>query len=576
MRLRILTLIISILFVILIIGLWYTQFARGSYYYNLSEKNRLRIVPINGPRGIIYDRKGEILADNRLSFDVVIVPQEVKDKDKTLKALANKLNIPYTTLSNSFDKQYKKGRSFPFAPVVLAKGISKDNAIILEENKLNLPGIVVQANPDRTYLYGKDTAHLLGYIGEIHEEQLKRLKDYGYKGKDIIGHSGLEKFFDNTLRGKDGGMLVEVDNRGRQIRVIGSREPAKGMDIHLTIDIGLQKFISQLLHGRRGGAVFMDPDNGAIFALVSSPSFDPEIFMNTERRNELKDALRDKYNLPLLNRSVMSSYPPGSIFKIITAAAALKTRKITPHTTFHCDGQFHLGNATFACNSTHGNEDILGAVEHSCNVFFYNTGLKVGVDGIAKYALDFGLGEVTGVELPGENSGHVPDRTWKMLKRGENWYPGDTVNLSIGQGSMLITPLQGARMVSVIANGGYLVTPHLINGEGRYQGNTGVKRVDISDEVLKIIKDGMRRVVEGDDGTGRRARIDGLNIAAKTGTAEVSSGKSHAWFCGFAPINNPRVAFAIFLEHGGKGGEDAADIAKDALEFIRGNTDLLR
>ncbi len=576
MRLKALTIIIFSLFFILMIGLWRTQIARGYYYHRLSEKNRLRIVPINGPRGIVYDRRGEILADNRLSFDVGIVPQEVKDINKTLKALAKILNIPYTSLNSSFNNKYKKGRSLPFAPVVLAKGVSKDNAIILEEDRLNLPGVVVQANPVRTYLYGKDTAHLTGYVGEIHEGQLKKLKEYGYKVKDIVGHSGIEMSFDNTLRGKDGGMLVEVDNRGRQIKVIGSREPVKGGDLHLTVDIRLQKFLSELLHPRHGGAVFMDPNNGDIFALVSSPSFNPDIFMDPGKRDELNIALNDKYNLPLLNRSVMGVYPPGSIFKIITAASGLQMKKITPKTTFHCDGQFHIGSGTFACPSTHGNEDIRGALEDSCNIFFYNTGLKTGVDGIARYALDFGLGELTGIELPGEASGHVPDRMWKRLKMGENWYPGDTANLSIGQGAMLVTPLQVVRMVSVIANGGYLVTPHLTKEGGRYKENPNIKKVNISDEVIKIIKDGMRRVVEGYDGTGRRARIDGLSIAAKTGTAEVSSGASHAWFCGFAPLDNPKVAFAIVLEHGGKGGEGAADIARETLEFIRRDTDILR
>ncbi|MDP2912237.1 MAG: penicillin-binding transpeptidase domain-containing protein, partial [Candidatus Omnitrophota bacterium] len=363
---------------------------------------------------------------------------------------------------------------------------------------------------------------------------------------------------------KNGGMQIRVDNRGRQVKVMSYRKPKSGRDVHLTLDAGLQKEVYRLFDNRPGAAIFMDPRNGEVLSLVSSPAYDPT--------GSISDAIRQEKS-PLLNRAIMGVYPPGSIFKIITSMAALESKSIRPDTGFVCAGKFNIGKDEFDCwnKDGHGYVDLTKAIAWSCNIFFYHTGLLTGADKICEYANLFGLGRKTGIELFGESSGFVPSKEWKRQEKKETWYPGDTANLSIGQGDLTVTPLQMTAMVACVANGGMLVKPHILKrAENTNVGAplAGSLHLNISKEDLDAVRRGMARVVEDPDGTGSNAASKIVSISAKTGTAQVGQGiMPHGWFAGFAPSENPRICFAVFLENGGSGGDAPAEIAKLALEY---------
>ncbi|MBI4708033.1 MAG: penicillin-binding protein 2, partial [Candidatus Omnitrophica bacterium] len=574
-RLKVFNIIVFSSFLLLTLGLGYTQLLKGPFYYKLSEKNRIRLVPIPAPRGIIYERNGKILVDNRISFDCFVIPEEVVNKDKTLRCLSQILGVSKEDLHQDFKERYLA----PFAPLTLVKDIPKDKAFILEELKLELPGIEVRARPFRHYVYGEAASHILGYLGEIDEPTLAKWKDYGYKAKDLVGRFGIEKFFDDYLRGKDGGIQIEVDNLGRFNAILGYKEPQKGNDLQLTIDIRIQKILDNLLSqtNRRGAIIVMDPCTGEILALSSFPRFNPNIFIKPKiTKSVLNSLLRDPRS-PMLNRAISGQYLPGSIFKILVAVAGLEDKKIKDDSVLFCGGSLRIGEREFHCwkKDGHGQEDIRSALTHSCNIFFYQLGLKLGVNKLYEYANRFGLGELTKLELPGEAKGFMPSKTWKMLTQGERWYEGETANLSIGQGYILVSPIQAVRMISIIANGGKLVQPHLVNPVRNTNLNrknkisNGVKSSDlstpkklsISDQTISIVKRGLTQAVEDESGTGHASWIPDLTVAAKTGTAQTELGKSYGWFVGFCPVKNPKVAFAILLEEGGS-GELASRLAR--------------
>src|SRR3989338_3576252 len=419
MRGRIYSVIVNILFLIILSALFYLQVLRWPLYHDLAKKNHIRLIPLPGLRGTIYDRNGLTIADNRLSFDVVIIPQEVENVDTTYNRLSQVL------------------------------------------------GISVLPRTLRWYVYGERTSHLIGYLSLINKEELEKLGDYGYSMSDLVGRSGIERMYDKYLKGEDGGTQLEVDATGRLVKILGSKNQKKGTDISLTVDAKLQAYASDCLEGVKGSVVIMDPRNGEMLAMASSPSFDSNIFVERGRGDEAVDYMKSG-SFPMLNRAINGRYPPGSIFKIIVTYAALETKAITEHTTFVCGGKYFLGKAEFDCwkEGGHGPQDLRDAITHSCNIYFYNLGRKLGPDIISAHAQKLGLGKPTGIDIEGESRGLVPSPAWKKTRRNQNWYEGETLNVAIGQGDLLVTPLQMVEVVSVFATGGNAPRPHIIKKIG--------------------------------------------------------------------------------------------------------------
>jgi len=558
-RERIVLGIISAGFICILLGLAFNQIVRGEYYFRLSQENRIRLSPIEAVRGSIFDRMGRVLAKDELAFDLAVIPQELSDKDATFKMIGKALSVPVVNLNS----KYRKGYLAPFAEVALVKDLNRDEAFKLEQMSLDVPCVVVRPKPRRHYAYGKSSSHVLGYLGMINRRELSRLKPYGYTGQDLIGQSGLEKTLDTYLRGEDGGMQIEVDHRGRQIRVLGKKVSSKGKDVMLTIDAQLQAFIYSLLGDRGAAVVVADANSGEVLALVSSPGYDPAIFITSSKQHLLSKLLNSK-KYPLLNRAVQCSYSPGSTFKVVTAACALELRKIAPHSVFDCMGAHRIGNRDFACwiKGGHGPQDLKHAIMHSCNVYFFKLGQKIGEKELARFAYLFNFGKKTGIDLPGETMGLVPERRWKRSRLSESWYEGDTANFAIGQGYVLASPLQVLQMICAIANGGKFVHPYVIKSIDTVEvGGTRTRSLGLSDTTLSAIKKGLSMAVNDKGGTAIRARVSGLEVSGKTGTSQVAGSGPHAWFTGYASSGKSTVGIVVFFENGGYGGEVAAPVA---------------
>lgn len=566
MREKLLNTVLQGLFALLIIGLVYMQAFRFFYYSKLSKNNAIRIVPIDGPRGIIFDRNRIPLVTNRLSFDVAIVYQELKDKEKLIRLLNDLLGLSREAIRRSLEKARLKA---PYAPVTIVEDVDKEKAFCLEEASFDTRGLVVETRSKRHYIYNEVGGHIFGYLSEISEKELENLRDYGYRIKNLVGRSGLEKYYNTYLTGLDGGTQIEVDNKGRQTRILGLKEPASGKDLHLTIDITLQSLCDKLLGEQNGAIIVMNPQNGEVLALVSHPTFDPNVFVRPDASIERLKLLRDEIGHPLLNRAISGLYAPGSVFKVVIASGALEAKRITAHTHFFCGGSYKLGNANFDCwkESGHASQEVTSALANSCNVFFYQTGRAMGVDSIEAFAKLFGFGKPTGIDLPDEAQGLVPGRLWKRLYRRDNWYEGETVNYAIGQGYLLVTPIQILQMMAAMANGGSLARPYIVRRiESTDISNVKTRYLGLKPDVIQKIREGLAKVVNSENGTGRRAKVEGLVIAGKTGTAENPQGRTHAFFCGFAPFDDPKICLVVFLEHGGKGGLEPAQIAKTLFE----------
>jgi penicillin-binding protein 2 len=513
-------------------------------------------------RGKFLDYNGKVLADSVLSYDLVVSPQEIKNKTQR-RMVFEKLSSILGVSAGQEEAIYKKNYIAPFADVPLAKNIDKDLAFKLEQMDLDLPQVLIKSQPKRRYIYKEATTPVLGYLGEINREELKNLREYGYSPQDIIGKSALEKSLDKILRGEDGGMQIEVNNRGYQVAVLSRKDPKAGLDVRLTLNADLEEFAYNLLSGKKGAIVVLDPNDGRILTMISSPSFNPDIFTKESNEEAVRLLLTDE-SAPFFNRATIGQYPPGSIFKIVTMAAGLESKKIYAGLAFYCPGFYQLGNKRFNCwkSQGHGWLDLKGAVMHSCNVYFFKAGQKIKQELLSHYAYIFGLGRQTGLSVLPEAKGLVPDKSWKRRIVGENWYEGDTINFSIGQGYVLITPLQAAVMISAIANNGKLLRPYIVESIGSQKAaKPQVHPLPISSGTIDVIKNDLRSVVESPEGTGMLARVEGLSVSGKTGTAQVIGHSSHAWFVGYAPSENPKAAIAVFVEGAGYGGEVAAPIA---------------
>jgi penicillin-binding protein 2 len=570
--------LVSVAFLILVGQLWYLQVLEGGHFLEASDKNRIRVRPIAAPRGILFDRHGLPLVDNRPSFTLSLMPRELDrdpvKRDAVLGRVASLLQIPFEDLVDVASRVPADS----LQPVRVRRGLTLEDVAKVEEWKLELPGIIVEVEPQRAYPTSRFAAHLLGYVREANDEQLKQGR---YHRGDMVGQTGLERLLDEFLRGRDGGERIEVDAMGRAIRVVQQTEPHPGAAVITTIDRRVQETAERAMEGRAGAVVVMDPRSGDVLAMVSTPAFEIDRFTGTIDRNAWLRVIQDPGH-PLLNRTIQTQYPPGSVFKIVVTAAGLQEGTLTPSDRVHCTGEFHLGVWTFKDwkKQGHGNVDLLRGIRDSCDVFFYNAGLKVGASAIAKYAAAFGFGAPTGIALGGEKFGFIPQP--KLSKKGRPiaWHAGETVNMSIGQGALLVTPMQVAGLMSAVANGGVLWKPRLVqrieridkgvvwNDPGKVTGH-----VELSPVVWAFLRQALWAVVN-DGGTGGAARIPGLDVAGKTGTAQIiaksksEKGQDHAWFAAFAPVKDPEVVVVVLVERGGHGGDVAAPIAKQILSTI--------
>lgn len=550
------------------VGLFWTQGICGWRYRQKSEKNRTRLIHLPAARGSILDRHGVPLAEDRIGFELKILPQELKEADETWRRLSSLTGISAEELA----RRYHKGFEARFSPVTVIRDLSPHAAFLLEEERSRLPGLLVQAVPHRSYPLGEAVGPICGYLGLIAGEELTRLKPYGYTHRDWVGKDGLERQYDNTLRGTDGGLYLEVNAQGKMVQQMGYRVPQRGRQIQVSIDSRLQALCHRLIEGAEGGIAVMDVRTGEILALVSLPCFDPGVFLQPDRSDEIRALLKDS-SRPMFNRVTRAMVPPGSTFKSAVAYEALKEQKISASSAFTCTGLFRLGRSEFKCweKQGHGPQTVAEALQHSCNVFFYNTGRRLGVEGVARAARLFHLGEPTGVDLPREAKGFVPDAVWMKQIAHQNWQEGDTISFGIGQGALQVTPLQMLLLFSSIGRNGERVRPHLLLAAEGKDPPKPLARVmlPLDSSALAPVKEGLERVVNTDTGTGRLARVPGLVVAGKTGTAQVPRGLSHAWFCGYAPASDPRVALVVFLEHGGKGGLRAAQVAGQVMVYLK-------
>jgi penicillin-binding protein 2 len=512
------------------------------------------------------------------------VQEDAGDLKDTFARIDHRIAVDSSTVKRRME------RVPPFRPVLVSRDIDRNALAYVAEHKLDLPGLRIVVEPLRQYEYGELAAHLLGYLSEINENQLAARKGKGYQVGDLIGQYGLERRYESFLRGWSGTRQVEVDALGRELLQLEGLSPEPGYDLVLTINMELQRLAESLLANHNGVIIAMDPRNGEVLAFVSRPSFNPNLFASGISGMDWKK-LAENPSHPLQNRAIQGQYPPGSIFKIVVAAAGLEEGAITPNGTINCTGKHQFGDRVFRDwkEEGHGEVNLHKALVESCDVYFYQAGLAVGIDRLAAYAHSFGLGSPTGIGLEHEKAGLVPSREWKLENKGEPWQPGETLGISIGQGFNLVTPIQVVAMVSAVANGGTLLRPHLVREIISPSGEVVAKTqrevtgtLPVSQETLQIIRQALRGVVNDPTGTGSGAGLDGVVVAGKTGTAQVIQQQAdqeedaqqnlpkhlrdHAWFTAFAPYEEPSIALVVFIENAGRGGGYFAKLAKRLIQ----------
>ncbi len=572
---------------IYMVRLWYLQVLQGESYRFQSENNRIRVEEIAAPRGIIFDRNGVPIVENRPAYHLVIIREDIADLEGTVKELARLCERN----PDEFFSIIEANRAVPkFVPLRLASDLDRDCLARMEAQRIRLPGVVIQLEPKREYKWNGTAAHLIGYLSEITETELRSEKYQGYYPGEDIGKVGIEGAFEKYLHGSRGGQQLEVDAAGRRVRLLEEHLPISGRNLWLTLDMDLQKNAESLLEDKTGAIVAVDPTDGAVLAFACSPSFDQEKFIRGLTKDEWLALSKDPRH-PLLNRGSGAAYPPGSTYKPFVALAALKEGMITPTSTFTCPGYLQFADRRYRCWKEHGHGSlpVERALIESCDVFFYQTGLKLGVDRLAQYVTMFGLGERTGIGLQGEHRGLIPTSWWKKQATGIPWQKGETISISIGQGFDLVTPLQMALGYAAIANGGKLWQPYVVK---RIEGNSTdeideikprLKRnIPIEQRWFDLVRKGLSGVVEDPRGTGHLIRDPSIRIAGKTGTAQVvhvaqgvnrkllekltkSKDRDHAWFVGYAPASDARICVAAIVEHGGHGASVAAPLVQKVI-----------
>lgn len=574
------TIVISVMLLLLLLRAWYLQGVRGEHYKQLSENNRMSLVEIKAPRGLIYDRQGRLLVKNMPAFNLYLDLAEVEPLYTTAMMIENLIGVE----KNLILERAKNGQ--PGNRVFINSQLTLKQVAIIESHRIDLPGVHIEPGLQRNYLYDDTASHILGYVGEVSGKQLESRRFENVSSGTIIGKAGIEESYNSILMGRSGVKVVEKNALGVEMRTQNTIDAEPGNDIFLTIDMDLQQLAEELLKDKAGVVVMMDVTNGDILVSLSHPNYPPNLLSRSMTNKQWK-AILDDPGYPLNNRAIQGQFPPGSIFKIVVAAAGLETGIIKPEDQIECYGTYRIGNTTFRDwkRGGHGHVDLHKAIVESCDVYFYKLGQELGVDKIALYARKFGLGRPTGINLLSEKSGLIPDKQWKKKVKGERWFPGETVSVSIGQGFVSITPLQAVMMISAVANSGTFYKPRFLR---EIKGVTAQKTIDISpkkmgqlgisEETLAIIRKALRGVVADKHGTGKKARSD-IPIAGKTGTAQVVSlskdpdnkevareFRDHAWFVAYAPADSPKVGVVVLIEHGGHGGAVSAPVAKQLIE----------
>ena len=550
-RLKLFLWSITLSVMILISGLYLCQIYQGDKYIRLAHSNRLRMIRFSAPRGEIFDRNGVPLAVNDTTFSIMGYPLDLNTPEKLqhLSKILMRHGIPMTV--PDLEKTIKQQRLAPYRVMKIVPNLTMPQMAELIADYEFPRELFPLSVWRRTYPAGSTAANIIGYVGEISENELKALADEGYTGGDLIGKSGIERSYESELRGSPGQEALEVDARGRKIRTLDANPAVKGEDIHLTLDMGAQKLAVELLKNWKGAIVAMDVHTGAVLALASSPVYDNNPLAWGVSAREWNAVMNDPQR-PMLNRAITGVYPPASTFKAFMSIASLEENSITQSTTVSCRGGLRFGSHLFKCwkHSGHGSLNVIGGLQHSCDVFFYQVGLRTGIEKLIKWGRKFHLGEPTGIDLPGESGGNIAGPEWKMRRFNTAWSGGDTVNYSIGQGYMLMTPIQIARVYAAIANGGKMVTPHL-----NPKGYRTPENIGLNPNKLEIVRRGLEAVVSR--GTGSRAGRFGVHVAGKTGTAQNSHGDDHALFAGYAPAEEPKYVAVAVIE-GGKHGSSVA------------------
>lgn len=567
---------VVIVFLVLIARLVWLQLFQGDYYNSLAEGNRLRAIPLAAMRGVMYDRNGQILVGSRPSFMVTYVPTQGKMTDEEANKLSRLLSMPADKI---LEKAGKVKNSY--VPTVLAQDLTPDVVTKVEERRNELPGISVDVQPIRYYPYDMMAAQIFGYVGQIDEDDMERLKgEDGVSNVTQIGRAGLESYYDDVLRGKDGSRQVEVDASGSPVMEVERKNPVQGHNIHLTLDLNLQTALEKAMDAQIAqgigvsgiAAVAVDPNTGAVLAMASRPAYNPNWFTRGITESEWKQ-INGNPNHPMENRVIAGEYPPGSTFKLITGAAALELKKITPDEMIFDSGRHWLVDMRNAGGEALGWINFTEALAKSDNVYFYELGRRVGIDKLAEYAKMFGMGQKTGIAMRGEAAGLVASEEYKEKNYHQDWYLGDTFNSAIGQGFQLVTPLQAAMIVSEVANGGIQYKPFIVSRIDNLDGTpykifapeqTGT--LEVSKSTLDLIREGMRNVAEESGTAGSLFAGFPVQVAGKTGTAENFSGRDHGWFVAFAPYDHPRIVIAVLTEQGGFGASSSGPIVRAMLE----------
>jgi penicillin-binding protein 2 len=594
-RINLLIWLIVVTFVFLAGAFWWVQSVQAERFRGLAESNSLREVPIRAKRGLILDRNGTILADNAPAYQLMLHRADLRQRTRNDPEFRNKMMafITHTigATEEEINARIERQKDAPFVrPIPIATELSVQQVAEIESQRMNFPMLSIDTVQRRNYRYGTFAAHVLGYIGEATEKDMDA--DSTLKLGDLIGKKGVELVYDNVLRGRDGARYMVVDTHGREISeyLPARREPVPGQNVYLTLDFELQRRAEQYftLNEMVGAAVALDPRNGDVLAMVSSPAFNPNVYSRRFTPEVYRTILSNPFKIEL-NRAIAGLYSPGSVFKVVMLMAALENGVVTPSSTFSCGGSGVFSGRRFRCwkREGHGAVNAERAMKISCDIYFYSVGQLLGINRIADYAHNLTFGELSKIDLENEKAGLVPSEKWAREKQNRKWYPSETISVAIGQGPLIVTPLQVANMMASIANGGKVYRPHVLRmiesrgPDGKLMRQTVapevVHEVNLPPKALQSVRNGLWQVVNEQGGTGRNAYVEGADVAGKTGTVQViaQSGwkmklpfkfKDHAWFASFAPLNNAEMVAVVFVEHGGGGGSDAAPLARQLFE----------
>jgi penicillin-binding protein 2 len=578
-RLSVIKTVVVGMLALLLVYFWHLQVVRGKYFRDLAENNRIRAVPIPAPRGPIFDRNGRVLVENRSSFNVVLTAEPNTNLDAELVRVGRLIEVDEEQVRERIEGQGPR-----FKSLVVKADASEEDVAVVESRRLEEPEVGVEVVPLRAYPLIREAAHVLGRVGEVTDRQLAAMGFTGIEPGTTVGQAGMELQYNRALMGKDGVRRVIVNSRGVEVAEAPLQEPpVPGPSATLTIDVELQRAMDEAMGGRPGSAVALDPQTGEVLALTSNPAYDPNLFSGGISTAVWQALIKDP-ETPLMNRVIQGQYAPGSSFKVPMAIAALDAGVITPNTRFHCPGFLSIYGKTFLCHKKegHGTVNMIQALAQSCNVYFYNVGVRLEIERISKYANMLGLNAPSGIDLPYEASGLIPSPAWKMRTQKVQWYPGETVSVSIGQGGVTVTAMQMVRLAAIVGNGGRLVQPHLIKTlNGAPVEFKAPVNLRLKPSTIAAVKAGMAAVV-APGGTGWRAQLPGIAVAGKTGSAQVVTHarletdktahayQPHGWFMCFAPVDTPRIAIAVMVEHGTAGGQSAAPIAGQILAHFFG------